>query len=410
MMSTFTDYCYLAHVLDEAYERLKHVYLNTSVLGPVRLYSARSLPDKELWTFFCALLDFQIPVISILNPMLTGLVSWMEERNIKFIDLIYDEGLVRSVLSNFQWISGRSVRKGFTHRFVKIDDAISLFKVFHQVIEEYNSLGTFVKDVYENSLHLEEPMENTIHSIVRLLSKYGGKPPLVPIGLSSSLKRLNLFMRWMVRPYPDLGLWTFIDKKHLLVSLDEGLCRILQRAFNLKLNENWKSVLKATRFLRKINPEDPVKYDYLLSRISIMGFCAKDHSRSICTLCPLVNICKSSKFIPEQRVAVLRGREHEIFEKFIKVYGHEFDSIKIEYPLGRYSADALLHKINCETYVAEVEKELNYNAIGQVLTYRYLYYKIHGVIVKPIIICTSSTKEIREACEKEHGITIIEIK
>jgi hypothetical protein len=45
---------YVAYVLDEAYDRLKDAYLRTSVLGPIRLYSAKDTTDRELWALFCA--------------------------------------------------------------------------------------------------------------------------------------------------------------------------------------------------------------------------------------------------------------------------------------------------------------------------------------------------------------------
>ena len=404
-----SDHKYLMYVLDEAYDRLKSTYLEASALGPVRLYSAEDSVDREFWTLFCALIDFQVPVMNILNPMLKGLVSWMEERDIKFIHLIRNEELARSIFSNFQWNSSRGVKKGFTHRFIKIEDLINLLGVFRRIINEYGSLRSIVKDIYEGSSHLKEPMEAVILSLVKVFHKCGGRPPLIPIRPTSPLKRLNLFMRWMVRPYPDLGLWNFIEKRHLLVSLDEGLRRVFSRAFHIKLNVSWSGVLEATSFLRRINPDDPVKYDYLLSRISIMGYCAKDLSRSKCYLCPLINVCMSSMFKPEPKTVALRGKEREIFESFLSRYGHEYDLVKTEYPLGNYTADALLHKINCETYVAEVEEHLNYNAIGQVLTYRYLYFKIRGKEAKPIVICSRSARDLKEACKSEQGIMVIEI-
>lgn len=109
------------------------------------------------------------------------------------------------------------------------------------------------------------------------------------------MKRINLFFRWLVRPYPDLGLWSFINKRHLFVSLDANLQRVISRAFGINVGLNWCGVLEATRFLRKLNPEDPTKYDYVLSRVAIMGYCAKDMARSLCCLCPIASICKSSK-------------------------------------------------------------------------------------------------------------------
>jgi len=400
---------YMLHVLDEAYDRLKQEYLNSSVLGPVRLYVAKNDIDKEFWALFCALIDFQMPVKKILNPMLTGFVTWMEENGLKFIELIHDQELTKKAFNVFQWKTNGIVKTGFMHRFVKIDDIISLFQVFKKILENYGSLRTFIKETYNNSLHEKEPMEYVLAKLLKLLINYNGKPPLIPIRLTSPLKRLNLFMRWMVRPYPDLGLWDFIDKKYLLVSLDKGICRVFARAFSLKIGMNWNGVLKATYFLRKINPDDPVKYDYLFSRLYIMGYCTKDLARSKCYLCPLINICASSQIPIKPKARILSKREQEIFEKYLKAYKHEIDFFAIEYPLGEYSADAIIHKSNCENYIIEVENKLNYNAIGQVITYRFLYFKIYKKLAKPMIICSNAPKELKEACEIEQGIKVIEV-
>jgi uncharacterized protein (TIGR02757 family) len=400
---------YVTYVLDEAYERLKDVYLNTSVLGPVRLYSARDLIDKELFALFSALIDFQMPVVSILNPMLTGLVKYMEERGFKFIDLIYDDNLADKTFREFKWFSPKGSRRGFTHRFVKISDVINLLKIFKKICDIHGSIGELVKKSYAQHLQDTEPMEGVVRDLLKTLLEYGELPPLIPTNISSSLKRLNLFFRWLVRPYPDLGLWNFIDKKHLFISLDKNLQRVLLRAFKVDVNLNWNGVLKATSFLRRLNPEDPTKYDYVLSRISIMGYCAKDLARTLCFLCPLANICSTSILPKEIKVKPLTKREMKILEGYIKTNKERIDKVITEYPLGRFSADALIHMVKCDEYVAEVEEELNYNAIGQVITYRYLYYKISKKIAKPMIICRRAKRELEEVAQLEQGIIVIEV-
>lgn len=128
-----------------------------------------------------------------------------------------------------------------------------------------------------------------------------------------------------------------------------------------------------------------------------MGYCAKELYKSRCYLCPLINVCKFSRFTPIPKAKALRGKERKIFEVFLKIYGHEFDDVRTECPLGRYSADALLHKTSCETYITEVENELNYNAIGQVLTYYFLYFKIRGKTAKPMIICSRKHRNLQRA-------------
>jgi hypothetical protein len=79
----------------------------------------------------------------------------------------------------------------------------------------------------------------------------------------------------------------------------------------------------------------------------------------------------------------------------LRLTGGELDRVVTGYPLGRYSADALTHTVDCDEYVVEVEEELNYSAIGQVVTYRYLLHKIHGRLARPMIICRRAPRELR---------------
>lgn len=404
------DISFVIHVLDEAYDRLKHEYLNTSVLGPVRVYAAESDVDKEFWALFCALIDFQMPVRSVLNPMLFGLLTSMEEMSIKFINFIDDPTLAVTVLKTFNWKTNQRAKTGFTHRFVRIEDLGSLLRIFKEIMRNYGSIRHMIEESYESSPQTDEPMESVLAKFLKVLIDFGGRPPLIPTKMTSTLKRFNLFLRWMVRPYPDLGLWSFIDKRDLLVSLDGGLCRVLNRAFSLQVKTNWQGVLKATKFFRSLNSSDPVKYDYILSRIAIMGYCAKELTKSKCFLCPLGNICRYSRIKYKPKAKALRGKEREIFEKYLKIYGHEIDSVITEYPLGKYSTDAVLHKSSCKTYVVEVEHKLNYNAIGQIIAYRFLYFKMHGKMAIPMIVCFSAPKELKEICETEQGIEVLEIQ
>ncbi|TDA30142.1 MAG: hypothetical protein DSO00_02240 [Archaeoglobi archaeon] len=400
---------YAARVLDEAYERLKDAYISTSVLGPVRLYSAAETADREFWALFCALIDYQMPVARLLNPMLLGFVRHIEGRGLKFLDLIYDAKLAEKVLSEFEWSSPKSPREGFTHRFLRIRDLIDLLAAFRGICDSYGSLGSFVKSSYALHRHEPEPMEGVIRDLQRELLNHGGGIA-VPRHTDSCMKRFNLFFRWLVRPYPDLGLWGFIDRKHLLASLDANLQRVVSRAFGLKVKLNWRGVLKATGFLRKLNPDDPTKYDYVLSRLSIMGYCAKDLARSKCLLCPIVSVCKASEPPRPVEVGLRTEAETEILKRYLEIYGRELDRVYTEYPLGRFSADALIHKTSCSEYVVEVEEELNYTAIGQVATYRYLFYKIHGRLAKPMIICRRAKSELKEAAWIEQGIEVVEVQ
>ena len=148
-----------------------------------------------------------------------------------------------------------------------------LFHSISKVLSEYGSLRELVRGLYEEALGrgFDEPLEFVVRGLAGELRKhfpadYGRTGILIPNPSGgSALKRLNLFLRWMVRPYPDLGVWNFIDKRYLFVSLDSGLLRTVSRVFKLKFpgGASWRNVLRITGLFRRINSGDPAKYDYV---------------------------------------------------------------------------------------------------------------------------------------------------
>lgn len=86
---------------------------------------------------------------------------------------------------------------------------------------------------------------------------------------TSPLKRWNLFLRWMVRKdFLDLGLWSSVDKKDLLLPLDTHTFRISQRLGLLKRKSyDYKAVFEVSERLREFDASDPIKFDFALYRI-----------------------------------------------------------------------------------------------------------------------------------------------
>ncbi|MBK8339977.1 MAG: TIGR02757 family protein [Flavobacteriales bacterium] len=89
----------------------------------------------------------------------------------------------------------------------------------------------------------------------------------------SNAKRINMFLRWMVRPAErgvDLGLWNRIRPADLMVPLDVHTGRVA-RAFGLleRSHDDWKSVEELTQRLREFDPSDPVKYDIALFGLGV---------------------------------------------------------------------------------------------------------------------------------------------
>ena len=91
---------------------------------------------------------------------------------------------------------------------------------------------------------------------------------------NSACKRLNMFLRWMVRRDRrgvDFGLWKKIEPSHLICPLDVHVARV---ARHFKLLErkatDWNAAKELTAHLREMDPDDPVKYDFALFGLGVM--------------------------------------------------------------------------------------------------------------------------------------------
>lgn len=89
----------------------------------------------------------------------------------------------------------------------------------------------------------------------------------------SAAKRINMFLRWMIRKDDngvDFGLWEKIPASALMIPLDIHTGRIARQLGLLQRKQNdWKAVEELTANLRKFDPDDPVKYDFALFGIGI---------------------------------------------------------------------------------------------------------------------------------------------
>lgn len=116
--------------------------------------------------------------------------------------------------------------------------------------------------------------------------------PLEP-GHSPS-KRLTLLVRWMTRPrFPDLGVWERVPTGELRVPLDQHVHWI---AYHLGLTgrrtRSWAAVEEVTESLRRIDPVDPTRYDFVLCHTGISGDCPKERDLSVCGPCSVRPDCR----------------------------------------------------------------------------------------------------------------------
>ena len=91
---------------------------------------------------------------------------------------------------------------------------------------------------------------------------------------NSSCKRLNMYLRWMVRKDKravDFGLWKNISPSQLVIPLDVHVARVA-RHFNLlhRNNADWQAALELTNEMKKLDAKDPVKYDFALFALGVL--------------------------------------------------------------------------------------------------------------------------------------------
>lgn len=123
---------------------------------------------------------------------------------------------------------------------------------------------------------------------------HGLKHLLPHPGRGSACKRLNLFLRWMIRPDDcvDFGLWD-VPASALVVPLDTHVHRIggfigLTRRKDL----SWRTAEEITSRLRALDAKDPVRFDFALSHLGISGSCPSRRDDRLCRGCPLRPVCR----------------------------------------------------------------------------------------------------------------------
>lgn len=147
------------------------------------------------------------------------------------------------------------------------------------------TLAAFVDEIWSADLR---PFTRT-HEPTRRLKHLLSSPRA-----GSASKRLNLYVRWMVRgpDGADLGLWD-LPRSALVIPLDTHVHRIsgflgLTRRKDL----SWRTAEEITARLRQLDPHDPVKYDFALAHLGISGRCPSRADPERCGDCPLRGICR----------------------------------------------------------------------------------------------------------------------
>ena len=211
----------------------------------------------------------------------------------------------RAFVEGFEPEDGLSLFAGFRHRFNDGRDLCALLLACRTMIEEADSLGDYFLGCYDAEAEEITPSLIAFSSSV-LSFDYspvfgsGGIPEgsrfpfLFPSPASgSACKRLCMYLRWMVRPADgiDLGLWPEVSPSKLVVPVDAHIRRIGRYLGLTTRNQaDWRMALEITASLRRLDPADPVKYDFPLCHLGISEGCG-GYDLVRCADCPIVNIC-----------------------------------------------------------------------------------------------------------------------
>jgi uncharacterized protein (TIGR02757 family) len=128
-----------------------------------------------------------------------------------------------------------------------------------------------------------------------LPASYGSRFSLPDPHEGAACKRWRMFLRWMARPgWPDLGLWTRYPVDQLIIPLDTHVARVSRFiGLSRRATPDGKMAREITEALRRLDPADPLRYDFALSHLGILGDCPGVRKRSTCAGCPLYTVCRA---------------------------------------------------------------------------------------------------------------------
>jgi uncharacterized protein (TIGR02757 family) len=271
-------------------DRLYHDYnRDDSAADPVHLVRPFTHPaDREVAGFCAAALAFG-RVASVLASIQT-LFRIMGPRPAAYV-------------RRFDPAASHPDLRAMVHRWTRGVDLAALLWILRQMLEESGSIERFFAagmDAADTDVGpaLDRFSQRALALDVRRV--YGRLPKRPGVcyffprpSAGSACKRLNLYLRWMVRADAvDLGVWTVPSPAQLIVPLDTHVIRL---GHCLRLTRytspGWKMAADITASLRQLNPADPVRFDFSLCHVGMMNACGYGRSQGD-RQCPLKGLCR----------------------------------------------------------------------------------------------------------------------
>ena len=294
----------LKPVLDRLYTEFNYPDSATDPIQIVRRYQRAD--DREVVAFCAASLAFG-RVASVLQSI---------ERLLNIMG-----GQPAAYVRGFDPVRQKHSFADFVHRWTRGPDLVALLWIIKQMFDRSGSIEGFFMEGYDPAASdLTDALDSLSTRALALdvTAAYGppkgghyvrkGNAPAVQDGVSGRLgvcyffprpsagsgcKRLNLFMRWMVRRDAlDLGVWSRVAPAKLIVPLDTHVIRV-GRCLRLTryTSPGWRMARDITESLRRLDPDDPVKYDFSLCHLGMMNACGFNRAQAD-GRCPLRGVCR----------------------------------------------------------------------------------------------------------------------
>lgn len=161
----------------------------------------------------------------------------------------------------------------FKHRTFNGEDCIFFLKSLKNIYQHHGGLGGVFESSYRRHGDLRQVLSDFRGVFFEIPYPSRTQKHVADIRKKSSAKRLNMFLRWMVRRDPkgvDFGLWTGIPPSDLYMPLDVHSGKVARKLGLLKRKQNdWPAVEELTAQMREFDPDDPVKYDFALFGLGV---------------------------------------------------------------------------------------------------------------------------------------------
>ena len=172
---------------------------------------------------------------------------------------------------------GQKRLSGFRHRTFSEEDILYFTHFLYQWYAHHDSLeDAFSDGLTKGDSTVQGALENFHNRFIDLsgFHKKAYRHVSSPLR-KSACKRLNMFLRWMVRKDNkgvDFGLWQKIHPSQLICPLDLHVHRVAGRlALITRKHSDWQTAIELTNSLKKFDKQDPVKYDFALFGLGISG-------------------------------------------------------------------------------------------------------------------------------------------